>query len=498
MDIWTQYKYHTEKDITYFLLKEEIDKQVRYREQVSFRCVDKKRALTSAFWGIPAFMLLLRYVTMSPLDRTFADALPVIILSLIWLIRVCAISGKHAAQYLVRDAIKSPEKPFDLLVAEDLQEKPSLVGSKMIHVLLCLTIILGGLIVPIADRLSEIRVDGMIFKPYQDGYILVDCAKDFSTAHVVIPHTVDEKTVIAIDSGAFMNEQDIISISIPETVTSIGAEAFYNCAKLESIIIPESVTEIRGNCFEYCTSLRQITLHEGITTIHGYAFRNCSSLELITLPNGITEIRGYCFENCVNLKSIVIPEGVTRIGAHAFMGCSELESVTVPSTVQEVGSSAFRQCPKLLFIDLPEGVLVDERSFKESPTTITYSMRFTEEEIAAMNEEFDNRKVDILYYIYQESDGADTVWFAPGSNVICIADDPRFVEMINDQTKLAPMQNYGEVLEYLTLAKEQGATGVRFSLYSQVGTDIKGVNVYTSYDISIDEMSSWAKNIMAG
>lgn len=371
MDTWLQYKYKAQNDIVQELIQEELDQQSRYREQISFQCVEKKRIKTSCFWGIPTLALLLNYLTTNPLDREPGGAVPVMMLALIWMIRVCMVGNKNAAKYMVRDAVKSPDKPFSQLVAESIREqKTGLAGSKMIHVLLCLVVMLGSLIVPITDRLSEMHVDGMIFKSYQDGCILVDCVADFSTAHVVIPEQVQGETVIAIDSGAFMGERDIVSVNIPNTITSIGAEAFSGCTKLESIVIPQRVTEIRGNCFENCSSLTQVVLHEDITSIHGYAFRNCSSLEQITLPSGITEIRGYCFENCSSLKSIEIPEGVTRIGAHAFMGCTLLKSVVVPSTVQEIGSSAFRQCPKLESIEIPKLVTVDERSFKESPTKV--------------------------------------------------------------------------------------------------------------------------------
>ena len=61
MNAWTQYKYYTENEIVQNLLQEEIDQQSRYREQISFACVLKKRIKTSLFWGIPTLVLLLKY-----------------------------------------------------------------------------------------------------------------------------------------------------------------------------------------------------------------------------------------------------------------------------------------------------------------------------------------------------------------------------------------------------------------------------------------------------
>jgi hypothetical protein len=81
-------------------------------------------------------------------------------------------------------------------------------------------------------------------------------------------------------------------------------------------------------------------------------------------------VRGNTFEGCSSLTSIIIPEGVTRIGGHAFHGCTSLSYVSIPSTVTEIGSSAFRQCYSLYKVRVPYGAIINERAFKESPTSI--------------------------------------------------------------------------------------------------------------------------------
>ncbi len=192
-----------------------------------------------------------------------------------------------------------------------------------------------------------------------------------------------------------------------------------------------------------------------------------------------------------------IPEGVIRIGAHAFMGCRVLESVTVPSTVREIGSSAFRRCPMLKTIEIPEEAVVDERSFKESPTKII-RFWFTEEQKAAIDAEVANREAEVLYFVYEIAKGTDTVWFSQGNSRILIVDDPRFAENLSSKTALAPMQDYTEVLEYMKMAKEQGAQIVEYCLYSQVATDIKGIDWFISYDLAIEDMIAEAEEKLAG
>lgn len=104
--------------------------------------------------------------------------------------------------------------------------------------------------------------------------------------------------------------------------------------------------------------------------IRGETFMNMRSLYSVTLPDSLTEIRGDTFRNCDNLTSIVIPPKVTRIGGHAFYDCAKLSSVTLPSGLKSIGSSAFRQCKSLKEIRVPKNCSIDQRSFKDSPTTV--------------------------------------------------------------------------------------------------------------------------------
>jgi hypothetical protein len=178
--------------------------------------------------------------------------------------------------------------------------------------------------------------------------------------------------ITKIRASAFKNDKKLYDIELPESLEYLGASAFSHCSSLREITIPSKVTEINGQTFEYCTLLKKINLHDNIVSIHGETFVGDEMLNDVTLPSKITEIRGNTFEGCTSLTSIVIPDGVTRIGGHAFYGCGKLSYVYVPSTVVEIGSSAFRQCTSLKSISLPRKAVINERAFKESPTTIIY------------------------------------------------------------------------------------------------------------------------------
>ena len=247
---------------------------------------------------------------------------------------------------------------------------------------------------------------------------------------VVIPDTIDGKSVTSIGRRAFEGCTNLKSITIPNSVTEMGRRAFSGCSSLIGIAIPDSVTEIGKYAFDGCKSLTSITIPDGVTSIGDGAFYNCSSLTeikvasensnyvsvngvlynkdkttiicypvgkkgnnykipdgvtkvgssafigcssltSITIPNSVTEIGYSVFEGCTNLKSITIPNGVTSIGDSAFEGCTSLKSITIPNGVTSIGDSAFEGCTSLKSITIPNGVTSIGDSAFEGCTSLT-------------------------------------------------------------------------------------------------------------------------------
>ena len=127
---------------------------------------------------------------------------------------------------------------------------------------------------------------------------------------VVIPETVnvdgDEIPVRTIGNSAFIENDKITCVSIPDTVTAIGNSAFYDCDSLTSISITEN--------------------------------------------SQLVSIGSSAFYGCDSLASIIIPDTVTTIGSSAFGSCDSLTSIIIPLSVTKIGSSIFRDCPHLLII----------------------------------------------------------------------------------------------------------------------------------------------------
>jgi len=160
-----------------------------------------------------------------------------------------------------------------------------------------------------------------------------------------IPPKIKNLPVKSIGKEAFANEENIISITIPDSVTTIGNNAFTGCNSLTSISIPDSVTSIEISAICYCTSLTAINVAGGNKTYasqDGVLYdKNKKTLILypqgktastFTIPNNVTTIEGGAFYYA-NLTSVIIPNSVTSIGAGAFQETNNLTSVTFQGTI---------------------------------------------------------------------------------------------------------------------------------------------------------------------
>ena len=123
---------------------------------------------------------------------------------------------------------------------------------------------------------------GLDFYPLPDGTFGVKVGKAWYLSEIVIPAQYKGKAVSTILDNAFLNNENLTSITIPDSVTNIWRYAFSGCTSLTNIIIPNSVTSIGDDAFDYCTSLTSVTIPNSVTSIGHYAFSRCTSLTSIT------------------------------------------------------------------------------------------------------------------------------------------------------------------------------------------------------------------------
>lgn len=183
-----------------------------------------------------------------------------------------------------------------------------------------------------------------------------------ASGDVVIPPFIfgsDDKTynVKCIGDRAFYENENITSISFPNTIRTIGIAAFRGCYNLTGkLVIPNSVINIGDYAFESCYNFTGIELSNSLINIGDFAFSYCIGLtgELV-IPSSVTSIGWAAFAerdwpedtNC-GFSRITIPNSVTYIGGYAFAHHDNLKDIYVARmnpAEYKCGNNAFEDVP---------------------------------------------------------------------------------------------------------------------------------------------------------
>jgi hypothetical protein len=120
---------------------------------------------------------------------------------------------------------------------------------------------------------------------------------------VVIPATIDGKTVVEIADYVFANDSIVRAVYIPDSVEKIS-QLFANNKHIE-IVIADGVKEISEFAFGSCSVLREVVLGNHLTMLDEYAFYACKSLIKVNISATLTAM-------------------TEKQAASAFFGCKNL------------------------------------------------------------------------------------------------------------------------------------------------------------------------------
>lgn len=208
---------------------------------------------------------------------------------------------------------------------------------------------------------------------------------------ITIPSHHNDIPIKQIKEKAFIKNDKIASVSIPDTVTEIGFNAFYECKNLKfelyengfylgnpsnpyaflitfdeefkgDAVIHEDTKVLANSSFYHNDNITSVKFPEGLTVIGTRAFHLCINIKGVSIPNSVKHIGSEAFWGCKSIKIVYIGSGVESWGGGAFSCCEGIERLTFGDGIKLIGERAFSMCSGLTEVVIPKSVTVIEES----------------------------------------------------------------------------------------------------------------------------------------
>lgn len=179
-----------------------------------------------------------------------------------------------------------------------------------------------------------------------------------SLKEITIPKTL-KKDGIGCGNYYGIGTRNSFSDTALETIIledGIEAVPSYLCVyqdKLTKVVVPDSVTTVGYRAFGDADALTEIDLPSSVKTIEYCAFWGSDGFTTIDLPEGLETIERNAFESCDGLTEVKCPSTLKKLGNEAFYGCTSLESVEMNEGLEYLGGKMFRDCEKLKEVTVP-------------------------------------------------------------------------------------------------------------------------------------------------
>ncbi len=185
---------------------------------------------------------------------------------------------------------------------------------------------------------------------------------------VEFPAELGSKPVTAIAGNAFMNNETITHVLIPEGVKRVEDHAFAYARALEEVFLPDSLESIGIQAFTNC-KLRGVYIGANVKDIHMLAFEGCDQLNSIDISPKNTAFT--LVDNVLVRKedmamifmpgsevngSVTIPEGVRVMKGEVHRVGQSVSRLNLPSTLEQVdGLAMLMLCNGVPPIAFPNG-----------------------------------------------------------------------------------------------------------------------------------------------
>ena len=107
-----------------------------------------------------------------------------------------------------------------------------------------------------------------------------------------------------IDKGKLIKAENIINYMISSAITEIENFAFMKNEKMQELYMPDTVKRVGISTFEGCTSLVKARISENIDIITMSMFKDCKKLLDINIHSFLKVIGNFAFSGCEELKII--------------------------------------------------------------------------------------------------------------------------------------------------------------------------------------------------
>ena len=281
-----------------------------------------------------------------------------------------------------------------------------------------------------------------------DTVLLIDYTG--SEPNVVIPETIDGKTVVAIGNSTFLQNTSIQSLKLNKSLEIIGAYAFCACTSLtdvtmgnkvwsvgefafeetpwlagktedfvvvgdgvllkyqgvsNDVAIPENVKHISA-AFATHPSVVSVEMGENVLTVGDYAFAYNTALRRVVLGENVCSIGAYAFDGCTYLPSMVFPDRVEVIGDYAFNDCNYLVDIHLGKSLRRIGQYAFKYCSRMMCVTMPATVeKISSYAFADCYSLSLVYYSGTEAQFEALGLDGSNVYLKDAHRIYESNGG---------------------------------------------------------------------------------------------